>query len=110
MKKRDILLLIILVILIIIIIALFNYKKPDIDSNWYGKVLNEQKQMNLQSVEKCTYNNQEVYYFIQGCCDIISFVYDTTGKKICEFGGFAPRNTCPDFNIKKTNCENIWIR
>jgi hypothetical protein len=92
-------------------ILLFNYNKPNFNINpyWYNNVLSEQKKINLQSVEKCIYNNQEVYYFQQGCCDIPQPVYDISGKEICSLGGKLGTNpNCPDFYIKKYNCQIIW--
>jgi hypothetical protein len=37
------------------------------------------------------------------CPDAITYVRDCEGEIICEFGGIAGMNTCPDFDQDATN-------
>jgi hypothetical protein len=42
------------------------------------------------------------------CADMMGYVYSCTGEKICEFGGIAGLNTCPDFVDLATDKELVW--
>ena len=45
------------------------------------------------------YKGQIVYYIdsCKGCADSMAVVYNCTGEVVCQFGGIAGFNTCPDF-------------
>ena len=42
------------------------------------------------------------------CADMMGYVYSCKGDKICEFGGIAGLNTCPDFEDLATDKELVW--
>ncbi len=56
------------------------------------------------------YKNTMVYKIdaCVGCPDFIITVSDCSGKSICEFGGIAGINTCPDFDKGATNKTLVW--
>ncbi|CAM1374216.1 conserved hypothetical protein [Tenacibaculum litopenaei] len=58
------------------------------------------------------YKNQTVYLVnpCKGCADNLITVYNCTGEKVCEFGGVAGLNTCPDFETTKTNEIILWTK
>jgi hypothetical protein len=43
------------------------------------------------------------------CPDNLTTVVNCEGQVICEFGGIAGRNTCPDFS-EATRLEVVWKR
>jgi len=56
------------------------------------------------------YKNETVFLIDPcfNCPDNLITVYSCSGEKICEFGGIAGINTCPDFHEKATNKTIIW--
>jgi len=56
------------------------------------------------------YNNQTVFYIdsCKGCADSMGVVYNCAGEVICQFGGIAGFNTCPDFFEKATSKKVLW--
>lgn len=61
-------------------------------------------------ITKYRYKNQEVYLIegcLQNCADYLDVVKDCRGKIICEMGGIAGINTCPDFD-KAVKLEEVW--
>jgi len=56
------------------------------------------------------YKGQTVYYVdtCKGCEDSMAIVYTCSGEVLCEFGGIAGFNTCPDFADKATGKKVIW--
>jgi hypothetical protein len=42
------------------------------------------------------------------CMDGMVRVYNCSGEVICEFGGFAGLNTCPDFFEEATDSIMLW--
>jgi len=42
------------------------------------------------------------------CMDGLISVYDCDGEVICEFGGFAGLNTCPDFESEATDSTMLF--
>ena len=63
------------------------------------------------SIQKCTYQEETVYYITSPCCDQYNFLYDKNGNKICApDGGFTGQGDgqCSDFFTQKNSCEIIW--
>ncbi|WP_010178873.1 DUF6970 domain-containing protein [Aquimarina agarilytica] len=53
-----------------------------------------------------TYQNKVVYFVddcVNNCADSLALVYDCDENVICEFGGIAGVNTCPDFEAEATD-------
>lgn len=57
-----------------------------------------------------TYKNETVFMINPcfNCPDNLITVYSCSGEKICEFGGIAGLNTCPDFYEQATNKIILW--
>ena len=51
------------------------------------------------------YNGEDVFWIddCYNCADKLVKVFDCSGGVICEFGGIAGQNTCPDFAEKATD-------
>ncbi len=56
------------------------------------------------------YKGQIVYYIdsCKGCADSMAVVYSCTGEVVCQFGGIAGFNTCPDFESTATAKKVIF--
>jgi hypothetical protein len=56
------------------------------------------------------YKGESVFYIdaCYYCADDIKSVYDCNGNVICEFGGFAGLNTCPDFETEATDSTMLF--
>jgi hypothetical protein len=63
-------------------------------------------------VYKVIYNDQEVFLITPAspASDAMALVIDCNGEKVCEFGGYAGLNTCPDFEDNISYQELIWSR
>jgi hypothetical protein len=57
-----------------------------------------------------TYKQQRVFSVNScvGCSDSKTDVYNCGGNIMCEFGGIAGLNTCPDFDSQATNKKLLW--
>ncbi|WP_286757061.1 hypothetical protein [Roseivirga sp. UBA838] len=62
------------------------------------------------SVEAYLYNGQRVYVFNPGSgyADWLYTFYNEDCQVVCESGGFAGVNTCPDFNEKAEFLGVVW--
>ncbi len=69
------------------------------------EVLSMSAQYNGFQIIRYKYNGEFVFYIDEcyGCIDDIKSVYNCDGDIICEFGGFAGLNTCPDFDEEATD-------
>lgn len=56
------------------------------------------------------YKGEFVFYVdaCYGCPDDLKTVYDCDGNIICEFGGFAGINTCPDFEAEASDSTMLF--
>jgi hypothetical protein len=101
-------------ILFVLFVSLFSCDKNDCgkkcNPTWIDDVTKSITQNgNKGEIIKYLYKNQEVY-LVKGClecADYIDVVRNCEGKIICEFGGIAGKDTCPDFN-KATKIEIVW--
>lgn len=59
---------------------------------------------------QATYQNETVFIVddCMNCADALIQVYNCQGDVICQLGGFAGLNTCPDFDKEVSNQELIW--
>jgi len=58
-----------------------------------------------------TYKNETVFFIdscAENCNDSLQTVYNCIGEVICEFGGIAGLNTCPDFEDMAMNKIILW--
>lgn len=58
-----------------------------------------------QSITQYTYHNEYVFAINNcvGCADGMIMVYDCEKNEVCQFGGIAGSNTCPDFETSASN-------
>ncbi len=80
---------------------------------WLKQITSDFKQVKAapqQDIYQYTYNNNTVFLVndCNNCSDKLSVVYNCSGDVICEFGGFAGANTCPDFEQTATNKTLLW--
>lgn len=63
-----------------------------------------------QKIDIYTYNDQSVFMISHcvTCPDAMEVVYNCEGKIICEFGGIAGLNTCPDFETKANYIKTLY--
>jgi len=63
------------------------------------------------SVKAYLYNDEKVYIFDPGSgyADWLYTAYNSDCEVICQFGGLAGMNTCPDFNEKAEYLGLIWV-
>ncbi|HEY9116871.1 MAG TPA: hypothetical protein VIN11_03540, partial [Roseivirga sp.] len=61
-------------------------------------------------VDAYQYEGEKIYIFDPGSgyADWLYTAYNQDCEVICEFGGFAGLNTCPDFNKKAEYLGVIW--
>ncbi|HEY3430354.1 MAG TPA: hypothetical protein VGK39_06735 [Cyclobacteriaceae bacterium] len=81
------------------------------DLNWLKTVIqNAQQNSSKAEVIRYHYKLQTVYYINTciNCADSMAQVYTCSGEVICQFGGIAGLNTCPDFNDTATGKKVIW--
>lgn len=81
------------------------------DTAWLQTII-ESAQQNTSKAEviRYRYNGQTVYYINTciDCADSMGQVYTCSGEVICQFGGIAGFNTCPDFDDTATQKKLIW--
>lgn len=83
------------------------------DKEWFVDLKNQYPSNSDIKVEiySYTYNNSfviAVNTVEPTCCDFMDAVYDCNGNVICQFGGIAGLNTCPDFAGTATNKKLIF--
>jgi hypothetical protein len=82
------------------------------NKEWFTSILNGLKQNPevKSEVISYTYHGQTVFYIdsCKGCADSMALVYTCSGEIICQFGGIAGFNTCPDFADFATHKKVIW--
>ena len=96
----------------VILISCSSSKKADNDyPSWVKQTISSFEKDNAHAqILEYSYNEKTVYYISNcyQCPDAMDIVYDRENNKLCEFGGFAGRNTCPDFAQKATNKKIVW--
>lgn len=96
----------------IILISCSSSKKADNDYPLWVKqtISNFEKDNARAQIIQYSYNDKTVYLVSNcyHCPDAMDIVYDKDNNKVCEFGGIAGRNTCPDFDQKATNKKIVW--
>lgn len=68
------------------------------------------REPNKASVKAYIYKGEKVYIFDPGSgyADWLYTAYNSGCDVICQFGGFAGMNTCPDFNEHSEYLGIIW--
>ncbi len=81
--------------------------------NWLQEKINGYKNtISGVKIWKLTYHNDVVFMINDcvNCYDGMVVVYNCEGAIICEFGGLAGLNTCPDFEANSSKPTLIWSR
>jgi hypothetical protein len=86
---------------------------PTEDIPWLKEIkmtLSMSQQYNGSQIIRYKYKGEFVFYIdgCYGCIDDIKSVYDCDGNIICEFGGYAGLNTCPDFEAEATDSTMLF--
>ncbi|MDO5980520.1 DUF6970 domain-containing protein [Flavivirga spongiicola] len=71
---------------------------------WLKELVNHPNTNGLEIIQY-DYNQQTVFSINNclNCADSFTTVYDCEKHKVCEFGGIAGINTCPDFDTEAIN-------
>lgn len=78
---------------------------------WLRTIITDAQQNSTKAeVTRYQYKGETVYYIdtCKGCADSMGQVYNCSGEVICQFGGIAGFNTCPDFYDVATHKKVIW--
>ncbi|GAA3607478.1 hypothetical protein Q4Q39_10535 [Flavivirga amylovorans] len=77
--------------------------------DWLKELLNNTDSNGLEIIQY-DYKGQIVFSINNclNCADNLIAVYDCERNKVCEFGGIAGLNTCPDFDTEATNKTVIF--
>jgi PBP1b-binding outer membrane lipoprotein LpoB len=90
-----------------------NTNNPLEDLTWLYEIktnFDKSASASKKQIIQYTYKNETVFMIdiCNGCSDNLTAVYNCEGTVICEFGGIAGVNTCPDFDEKATNQKIVW--
>ena len=81
------------------------------DLGWLSAIENSIVQSGHQGeINSYRYKNATVFE-INGCLDCVDYittVNNCSGQVICQFGGFAGLNTCPDFHDLAKEKKLVW--
>jgi hypothetical protein len=89
-----------------------NHKNPIEDLEWLKQsISNMQLSGGVKGyVVMYTYNGSQVFLINNclSCPDALVRVFDCSGSAICEFGGYAGVNSCPDFFEVATDSTMLY--
>jgi hypothetical protein len=90
-----------------------NVDIPLEDLVWLKEIKNSFEQSSSASKKQIVqYNfNNETVFLIDGCvncADNLTTLYNCEGEVICEFGGIAGLNTCPNFENEAIDRNILW--
>lgn len=86
---------------------------PIEDLAWLKEIKTNFEQSASASKKKITqykYKDETVFLIdsCNNCSDNLTELYNCKGEIICEFGGIAGLNTCPDFEKEATDKIILW--
>ncbi len=79
--------------------------------NWLEDKIKDYKRGDQKvEIHQATYQGQNVFMVNDcvGCADAMTNVYDCYGEVICQFGGIAGLNTCPDFDDTAIDIKLVY--
>ena len=90
-----------------------NIETPLEDIVWLKDLKNTFDQNMSPQINKITqydYKDQCIFLVENciGCADAMTIGYDYNQNVICQFGGIAGLNTCPDFDSLATNMQILY--
>lgn len=79
---------------------------------WISQQISNAEQNQNTRIERYRYKERIVFKMdtCVGCADAMQVVYDCNGNTLCQFGGIAGFNTCPDFETEATLLDVIYPR
>ena len=114
---------IIYICVIISISSLSNCKGQQVDTTQNEKPLPEWLMASINDfeasgsdvkgqIDEYYYRSGTVYMvdFCKGCPDNLVRVFNIKGDILCEFGGFAGTNSCPDFETSARFEQTVWSK
>jgi hypothetical protein len=82
------------------------------DATWLKSTLSRMQGSPMKwEIHTNIYNGVRVFEVadcISGCSDAMGVVYDCSGKVLCQFGGIAGMNTCPDYPFSSDDRVLLW--
>lgn len=82
------------------------------DITWLQSKLQAQEGSPLKwEIHTNIYNGVRVFEVnecLESCADVPVSVFDCSGKTLCQFGGIAGVNTCPDYPFDSENRVLLW--
>jgi hypothetical protein len=95
------------------IIMVCNTNNPLEELVWLKEIktgFEQSASVSKKKIIQYTYQNKSVFLIdiCNDCADNLTAVYNCNGTLICEFGGIAGINTCPDFDKNVTNKIILW--
>ena len=90
-----------------------NVNDPISSLDWLREIkedLEKSTSATQKQIIQYNYKNETVFIvnICNSCADDITTVYNCSGEKICEFGGIAGLNTCPDFEKEAIKEYILW--
>ena len=85
--------------------------KPFRHIKWLKEMRNDFRFSRAQQrIVQYDYNNERVFLIenCNDCSDSMATVYNCKKETVCQFGGIAGMNTCPDFEDNATNKEILY--
>lgn len=81
--------------------------------NWLSKLITESEKDisgNIIRISHYRFEEENVFLAEQNPAirDKLDLVFDCTGDIICQFGGIAGLNTCPEFDEDAEEVQAIW--
>lgn len=77
---------------------------------WLSELIKSGPASNKSIIIQYKYTGQAVFSvnMCLDCADAMTVVYDCDQNVVCQFGGIAGLNTCPDFEQNATRIRVIW--
>lgn len=93
-----------------------NYTSDERNPVWVNEIINGTKTYERwdqyeETVSKCSYRGELVYYVTYSGDDLYNDLISIDGTKICSpTGGFAGNGDgqCTDFSVTQNSCQLVW--
>lgn len=90
-----------------------NVEDPISNLVWLKEIkdnLEQSASATKKQIIQYSYKNETVFLvdICYNCADNLTTLYNCSGAVICEFGGIAGINTCPDFDKEATDKFILW--
>jgi len=89
-----------------------NVEEPEKNIDWLAALIAQAEAQpgDVVRITLFTYENEDVFFIQQSenIADHMDIVKNCAGETICQFGGIAGLNTCPDFQEDAMGGQIIW--